>query len=83
MIISNFYHKNFNSFINYHRDFNAIFTFDCIKDYHCYGTDRTLTYSFINETIVNRNVNINRFLGDYYIKSKKGNGYTVSAVEER
>ena len=31
----------------------------------------------------NRNVNINRFLGEYYIKSKKENGYTVGTVEER
>ena len=42
-----------------------------------------LTYCFINETIVNRNVNIKKFLADYYIKSKKGNGYTVGTAEER
>ena len=27
LIISNFYHRSFNSFMNYHRDFNSIFTF--------------------------------------------------------
>ena len=83
LIISNFYHINFNSFINYHRDFNTISTFDCIKDYERFGTGRALTYYFINETVVSRNVDINKFLADYYIKSKKGNGYTVGTVEER
>ena len=83
LIISNFYHKNFNSLMNYHRDFNTIFTFDWIKDCQWFGTGRALTCYFINETIVNRNVDINRFLADYYFKSKKVNGYTVGTVEER
>ena len=69
--------------MNYHRDFNTIFTFDWINDYQWFGTGRALTYYFINETIVNRNVDINRFLADYYFKSKKVNGYTVGTVEER
>ena len=81
--ISNFYHQNFNLFMNYHRDFNTIFTFDWKKDHQWFGTCRVLTYCFINETIVNRNVNIKKFLADYYIKSKKGNGYTVGTAEER
>ena len=69
--------------MNYHRDFNTIFTFDWIKDYQWFGAGRVLTYYFINETVVNRNVDINKFSADYYIKSKKGNGYTVGTVEER
>ena len=32
LIISNIYHKNFNSLMNYHRDFNTFFTFDWNKD---------------------------------------------------
>ena len=83
LMISNFYHKNLNSFMNYHSDFNTIFTFDWIKDYQWFGAGRALTYYFINETVVNRNVDINKFSADYYIKSKKGNGYTVGTVEER
>ena len=69
--------------MNYHRDFNTIFTFDWKKDHQWFGTCRVLTYCFINETIVNRNVNIKKFLADYYIKSKKGIGYTVGTAEER
>ena len=83
LIISNFYHKIFNLFMHYHRNFNTIFTFDWIKDYQWLGIGRALTCYFINETIVNRNVNINKFLADYYIQSKKGDGYTVGTVEER
>ena len=82
-IISKFYHKNFNSIMSYHRDFNTILTFDWIKDYQWFGTGRVLTYYFTNETSINRNVDINKFLTDYYIKSTKRNGYTVGTVEER
>ena len=52
-IISNFYHKRFNSFMNYHRDFNTIFTFDWLKNYQWFGTSRLLTYYTINETFIN------------------------------
>ena len=83
LIISKFYHKNFNSIMNYHRDFDTIFTFDWIKDYQWFGTGRALTYYFTNETSINRIVDINKFLTNYYVKSKKGNGYTVGTVEER
>ena len=69
--------------MNYHRYFNTIFTFHWKKDYQWFDTGRALTYYFINEAVGNRNVNINNFLADYYIKSKKGNGYTVGTVEER
>ena len=58
LIISNFYHKNFNSFINYHRDFNTVFTFDWIKDYQWYGTGRALTYYFINEIVLKTEMSI-------------------------
>ena len=52
-IISNFYHERFNSFMNYHRDFNTIFTFDWVKNYQWFGTSRLLTYYTINETVIN------------------------------
>ena len=61
LIISNFYGKNLNSFMNYHRDFNTIVTFDYFKDYQWFGTCRALTYYFINETIINRNVDVINF----------------------
>ena len=30
-----------------------------------------------------KKIHINEFLSDYYIKSKRGTGYTVGTVEER
>ena len=68
LIISNFYHAIFNSFMNYHIAFNTIFTFDLVKDLQWFGTSRLLTYYAINETVVNKNIDINKFLGDYYLK---------------
>ena len=82
LIISNFYHRIFNSFMNYHVDFNTIFTFDWKKDYQWFGTSRLLTYA-INETVVNKNIDINKFLADYYLKFKKGTGYVIGNTEER
>ena len=46
-------------------------------------TSRLLTYYTINETVVNKNIDINKFLADHYIKFKKGTGYTVGSTEER
>ena len=69
--------------MNYYRDFNTIFTFDWVKDYQWFGTSRLLTYYAINETVVSKNINISKFLADYYLKFKKGTGYIVGSTEER
>ena len=54
--------------MNYHIDFNTIFTFDWMEDLQWFGTSRLLTYYAINETVVKKNNDINKFLGDYYLK---------------
>ena len=54
--------------MNYHIAFNTIFTFDLVKDLQWFGTSRLLTYYAINETVVNKNIDINKFLGDHYLK---------------
>ena len=48
LIICNLYHRSFNSFMNYHRDFSKIFLFDWMKDYQWFGTSRLLKYYAIN-----------------------------------
>ena len=68
LIISNFYHAIFNLFMTYHIDFNTVFTFDWMEDLQWFGTSRLLTYYAINETVVKKNIDINKFLGDYYLK---------------
>ena len=83
LIISNFCHRICNSFMNYHKDFNTIFTFDRVKDYQWSGTSRMLTYYAINETVVNKTIDINKVLADYYLKFEKGTDYAVGITEER
>ena len=83
LIISTFYHKHFNSFMNYHRDLNSIFTFDYIKSLQWFGTGRLLTHYAINKNVLNKNFEKNNFLTDYYLKDQKGSGYTVGSLEER
>lgn len=83
LIISTFYHKHFNSFMNYHRDLNSIFTFDYIRSLQWFGTGRLLTYYAINKNVLNKNFEINNFLVKSYWKDKKGSGYTVGSSEQR
>ena len=68
--------------MNYHRDLNSIFTFDYMRSLQWFGTSRLLTYHAINENVLNKNFEINKFLADYYLRDKKGSGYTVGSLEE-
>ena len=54
-----------------------------MKNYQWFGTSRLLTYYAINETIVNKNIDINKFLVDYYLKFNRGTGYTVRSTERK
>ena len=69
--------------MNYHRNFNTIFTFDWVKDYQWFATNWQLTYYAIKENVINKNIDINKFLAGYYLKFKKGTGYAVGSTEER
>ena len=69
--------------MNYHRDLNSIFTIDYMISLQWFGTSRSLTYYAINENVLNKTFERNKFLADFYLKDKKGSGYTVGSLEER
>ena len=65
LMISTFYHKHFNSFMNYQRYLNSIFTIDYMMSLQWFGTSRSLTYYVINENILNKTFERNKFLVDF------------------
>ena len=51
--------------MNYHRYLNSIFTIDYMMSLQWFGTSRSLTYYVINENILNKTFDRNKFLVDF------------------